>query len=438
MNSPVIALLDPIQKHMPNKNKKTIPTRNAKKSKQQSKKSTQEPKGEMSLIAKALRGIGSVGGNLLAGNTGASVGQNLGAQVSKWLGHGDYGVDSNSIVSRVQSGSPAIPAMHSSGQSIVVRHKEYIADIISSATPGAFLCSPGLPINPGLEASFPWLATIAQQFQEYTIKGLVYHFESTSGDSVGSTNTALGTVIMGTQYKSSASPFPSKLAMLNEYFSADGKPSVSFCHPIECDPKENPFNVQYVRGASVPAGEDIKMYDLGTFYWATVGMQAASVVLGELWCTYEVELRKPILSGVNNVYGNYAHFGAVTAITAALPFGTIQSTRYNSMGVTIATNVITLPIGSVGLYKIDYVCYLTTACSGGTSVAVNLSKPAYYANTSGASNIVVANPAFSYAFSEFVFVQDTTKIATWAFTLATLTGATGCEISITQLPYNGL
>jgi hypothetical protein len=436
MNSPVIALLDPIQKHMPNKKKIAHKTKHAA-PKKSAAKQTQQPKGEMSFIAKALRGLGSVGGNLLAGNAGASVGNNLGAQVSQWLGHGDYSVDNNSIVSRVQSGSPAIPAMHSSGQSIVVRHKEYIADIISSATPGAFLCSPGLPINPGLESSFPWLATIAQQFQEYTIKGLVYHFESTSGDSVGSTNTALGTVIMGTQYKSSASPFPSKLAMLNEYFSADGKPSVSFCHPIECDPKENPFNVQYVRGANVPAGEDIKMYDLGTFYWATTGMQAASVVLGELWCTYEVELRKPILSGVNNVYGNYAHFSATAGITAALPFGTTQSTRYNSMGASIATNVLTLPIGSVGLYRIDYTVLFSTSASGGATVAVNLSKPADFAST-GASAMICNNVAYGYTFSEFVFVSDTTKVCTWALTLTTLVGATACDISVTQLPYNAL
>jgi len=397
----------------------------------QAKRAPQTPKVPLvNLFGNMLRGGGAMAGRFLGGNPGADYGHSLGDSISKWLGTGDYSVARNAITERVAKGSPAIPMMHGSGQSIIVRHKEYIGDIVSAPTANTFLCSSGIPLNPGLSSSFPWLSTIAQQFQEYTWRGIVFHFESTSGDSVGSVTTSLGTVMMGTQYKATAPPFQSKQIMLNEYFSCDAKPSVDFCHPIECDPNENPYNVQYIRGAAVPAGEDPKTYDLGTFYYATTGMQGTNVSLGELWVTYEVELRKPIISGDTNVYGDFAHFFGTGGITNALPFGNAVSTKGSTSFLTAPTGtLLTFPPGTDGLYLITYTVACTSS-TGGTSTVVNCTKPGNFISTN--SNFV--SNAVNTTYQEYVRITDSTVTATWALTFTTLVAGTAFDLTITQLP----
>jgi len=182
--------------------------------------------------------------------------------------------------------------MHKTNQSITVRHKEYIGPIVGSED---FTVQYELPLNPGLLGTFPWLSGIAERYQEYTFKGVVFHYIPSSGAAVSSTNAALGTVMMQTTYRASDSQPFGKIEMLNEYCASESVPSETFIHPIECDPRENPFNVQYVRTQPPPANEPLMSYDLGKTFVATQGQQVTGFTLGDLWVTYEVELRKPIV-----------------------------------------------------------------------------------------------------------------------------------------------
>ncbi len=266
------------------------------------KKKTQVVRGkgaytEPTRLGSALRTLGGLGGRALGGligygNGGASVGTGLGAALSKWLGSGDYDVSANSILSKL-SPDGSVPAMHKNGQSITVRHKEYLTPVMSSTT---FAVQNRFPLNPGLSTTFPWLSAIASQYTEYTIKGLIYHYVPTSGMAISGTNASLGSVMIQTSYRATEAQPTSKLELLNEYWSSESVPSESFCHPIECDPKENPFNVQYIRTGSLPSTENQLMYDLGVTTVATSGQQQANLQLGDLWITYEIELRKPRLT----------------------------------------------------------------------------------------------------------------------------------------------
>jgi hypothetical protein len=281
-------------------------------------------------------------------SSGASTGRSLGAALSQWLGSGDYSVGTNSLVSKARSGT--IPAMHNSGQSVVVRHKEYLGDVYSgTGTPTGFSINSTYALNPGLAASFPWLAPVAANYQEYTWKGIVYHFVSTSGNATGA-NTSLGTVAMATNYRATAPAYTSRLSMLNEFFATDAKPSEDFVHPIECDPKENPFNVQYVRSAAVPAGEDPKTYDLGVTTIATQGMQTAGENLGELWVSYEVELRKPIALGLTAPLSSYALGGGSSSISATNPFSTNFAVTSGAAITSVSGKVITFARGLQGTF----------------------------------------------------------------------------------------
>lgn len=167
---------------------------------------------------------------------------------------------------------------------------------------------------------------------------MVFEFRSMSADALNSTNTALGSVIMATDYDSSDALFQNKAQMENTEYGVSCKPSSCMIHAIECARSQTPVNEQYVRFAANPAGTDIRLYDLGRFSVATTGMQGTSVNLGELWVSYDVELLKPI-QNVPLAIG----LGAAYSFTAdnSHPFGGAATQVKNltdQIGITFASN----------------------------------------------------------------------------------------------------
>lgn len=302
------------------------------------------------------------------GPAGAAVGHGLANSVATFLGMGSYKVAHNSLLEK------PLPSMHSANQSVIVRHREYVTDVVSSATPLGFTAQ-SYSINPGLVTSFPWLASLASLYQEYEFRGLIYEYVSTSADAIASsTNTALGSVMLATQYRANAPAFTNKVSMLNEYFANDGKPSDDICHPIECDPKENPFQIQYIRSGSIGTNEDIKLYDLGTFYIASVGVQGASVNMGELWISYEVELKKPIAqTAINNVSTLSAHYQSTTAIaTAPLNNPFIATGSVDTIGLTVASNQFSFPNNITSRFLVNLTVTGGSATMGTTTTGGNV------------------------------------------------------------------
>lgn len=307
-----------------------------------------------------------------APSAGGVVGSSLAGALSRWLGAGDYTIGANTVVQRNLSASRSIPSMHNDSQSIIVRHKEYLGEVRSST---AYSVQQSYPLNPGIQQTFPWLSGIASRFQEYTIKGAVFHYIPSSGSAVSSTNAALGTVMLQTSYRATDVPPSSKVEMLNEYCSNEVVPSDTMAHPIECDPKENPFNVQYVRTSAIPVGESTLLYDLGQTHLAVSGCQTNGNVIGDLWITYEVELRKPLVASnvTTSVYSGYAL--ATNPALAGNVFGSSTTTLVGSLPASILGSVITFPKGYVGKYLINVFI-------GGNSLVVTLSPGPTGANCS--------------------------------------------------------
>lgn len=306
---------------------------------------------EMTRLGSALRALGGLGGTALGGligmpTSGGSVGTGLGASLSRWLGSGDYEVNKNSIVNKLET-SGSVPEMHKSDQTIIVRHREFIATVVSSQS---FAVQQSFDINPGNNVLFPWLAGIAARFQEYKVRGMVFHYVPTSGSAVASTNAALGAVMLQTSYRASDSPPTSKVEMLNEYNSNESVPCDAFCHPIECDPKENPFNIQYVRTNNTPANEDKLLYDLGTMHLAVQGCQTSGNPIGDLWVTYEIELKKPLVA--SNITSPVRSYSAVTASAdTSNMFSTITSSS-GQLPILIAGNRVLFGKGTFGGYQV--------------------------------------------------------------------------------------
>lgn len=396
---------------------------------------TKKKEQELTRLGGALRALGGLGGRFLGsavgmGDAGGFAGTSLGASLSRWLGSGDYTVNSNSIVKRSQA-SPDIPAMHRNDQVITVRHKEFVCEVSGSI---AYTVQRQFSLNPGVAGTFPWLSQVAAQYTEYRIKGMVYHYIPTSGDAVASTNAALGSVMLQTSYRANEPAPTSKVELLNEFWASEGKPSVSFVHPIECDPKENPFNIQYVRTSAVAATDNILLYDLGTTTLATSGQQIDSGVLGDLWVTYEIELRKPRLSNFSGDDTESSLAVATSNINSTTPMGTnvVLSGTYMN-GSSVSSTAFTVGAGNVGVFQMTLVYQATTAATF-TSMAISGSGSAVYriygstnpratALTTGTGNMVV------YTFQ--ITNPNTTTVLTPAFSV--LTGATGMYCHVTRI-----
>jgi hypothetical protein len=311
----------------------------------------------MTRLGGALRALGGLTGGALGGvigmpTSGSAAGTSLGAALSRWLGSGDYTVSSNSLVTKASTG---VPMMHKDGQTIIVRHREFLTEVKGSTT---FTVRSSFPINPGMAETFPWLSNIATQFQQYRIRGMVYHYIPTSG-SIATSSPSLGSVMLQTVYRASDVAPSGKVELLNEYWSSEVVPSETFAHPVECNPAENPFNVQYVRATAPPAGESKLLYDLGTTYLAVSGQQANDQVLGDLWVTYEIELKKPVLYSPIN---NSNTFWAVRLDSPSNFFSGTQTNSEGNMTIGYTGAVMTLPSDLIGTYEI--VLRLQTTGSG--------------------------------------------------------------------------
>lgn len=312
----------------------------------------------------------------LGGTIGAHLGHGLQTVIKALTGFGDYEVASNSLMSPTLGGDPPI-IKNTNNNSHVIHHREYVGDIYAS---GAFQ-NASYPINPGLIGSFPWLAQIADSYEQYKFRGAVMEFKSMCSDAVLSTSAsgALGTVIMSTQYNVLEAPFADKRSMENYEYANSCKPSCSMLHPIECKMSQTSVAELYVRTAGITQG-DLRLYDLGTFSIAVQGMQNTlpNQVIGELWCSFEVEFFKPkLLVGGGALLSDHYYGTGTNVITAAQPLGIIDGTIVRRSGSNLGT---TIQVAAVSPYAANvlkfpsYVVdgkYLITYFMGGTTVTAS-------------------------------------------------------------------
>jgi len=215
-------------------------------------------------------------------------------------GMGDYtvpglGTVDNAIVGAGygSAGIPQFAPHHSSGTFSKV---EFLQSIYAPTTAGAFQ-NTVLPLNPGLQQTFPWLALVAPQFEEYEFLQLMFYWRPMVSDFNSGTGQ-VGEIVMVTQYNPSDPPFIDTLRAKSYDMAMSCKASLSMNHGVECDPTKNSGAPgKYVRVGPLTGDTDIKQYDLGNLNVIVTGTPSeySGQLLGELWVAYTVQLRKPKL-----------------------------------------------------------------------------------------------------------------------------------------------
>ncbi len=237
-------------------------------------------------------------------------------------GHGDY--VTNSLMSGSSQRTPSF------GRSrVVMSRRESLGIVYSSSTAGLFSISK-YTINPGLASTFPWLSNFTSSFESYKPLGIVFEFKSTSGESVGSTNTALGSVVMGVQYNSYAADPTTRIQLEGFPGAVSVAPFQDALCGVECKVGTRPGNSLLIRNALVasPASGTDSLFDVGDFFIATEGCQGTSVALGELWVTYKIELFNPVTPPYNNWNSKLLFYTNAATDTSTWANGTI--TQYGS------------------------------------------------------------------------------------------------------------
>lgn len=362
------------------------------------------------------------------GSVGKFLGEKAGTLLSSIFGMGDYTINNNSLLN---ANNP--PVLMNSTSGTIIRHREYVGDVLSS---NAFTINT-YPINVGVSTTFPWCAGPAQSFEQYRLRGCIFEYKSLSGRALNSTNSALGTVIMATEYDSTKPSFTDKRSMENYTYSTSCDPGVDAMHPVECANDVTPLGTMYVRNSGQIVDTDLRFSDIGKFQIATVGMQASGFICGELWVTYEVELLKPRLPPTISsnpvmhwTFDSTLFVSSAGAPTSANLFGgTVQKYFLRGVGAAVAslaTNSITFSTNGT------YVVYLSLA--GSAAVLGNLT-PTINSGTALGSGVAV-NSFFSFGGGLSAFSQipgsgatSVSTVAMFAINVTSASPSAPCQIT---------
>jgi hypothetical protein len=208
-------------------------------------------------------------------------------------------------------------------------HRELIGSITGSV---AYAIAQTIALNPGLSASFPWLASQAQSWERYRFNKLKFCYYTRTGSNIP------GSVQMVPDYDAAdAAPVSEQVASTYEDVEEDAP-----WKDIECELRPSSLHAlgpsKFIRSGALLANQDIKTYDAGNFFLATT--DGTAVNWGKLWVEYDVTLMTPQLPpGGGGVIASQIVTGTTPTTASILP---TPVTAANSAAlVTIAGEVLT-------------------------------------------------------------------------------------------------
>lgn len=371
----------------------------------------------------------SIGGLFGAPVLGGNIGKFLGNGIASILGQGDYTMVGPNSSYNVLANSSQIPKFSSTDRTNIICHREYLGDISGTTA----FTNTSYPLNPGMFQTFPWLSSLAENFEEYRFHGIIFEFRPLITDFV--TSGAPGVIVMSTNYNADAPPYPTKQAMENAEYAVSVKPTNSMIHGVECAVPITILPQRYVRSGNVPSNQDLRLYDYGNFQFATQGNP--NQLLGELWVSYCVEFFKPILpvdAGGLVSSGHIARSGGA----GATPFGTATVQSSGSLGLTISSTAVSWVAIPSQQYEITVLWNGTNATISAPSISFTGIKQQTYLNNDTGTNQF--SPQAGLLVAQYSFnciVQSTiTTTGTVTFTLGvggTVPTASIVDVFITEL-----
>jgi len=230
-----------------------------------------------------------------------------------------------------------------------IRHREFVGNIFASTTAGEFKIE-SFGLNPGNDSLFPWLAGIAQHYDEWEPHGAVVIFKTLT--STYAASQSLGTVIIASDYDVYDPTYTTKVEMANSEFAVSGNAAQNLMHPIECAVNERLTRVLTVKSGPLSLVDNKRFFDLANVQIASEGC-LANQLLGELWVTYDFSFYKPQLPLNPGGLGIVHQMFTTTMSDRAAPFEgiiSISPTGTSDLIAGLGVNYIRFADRYVGYY----------------------------------------------------------------------------------------
>lgn len=189
-------------------------------------------------------------------------------------------------------------------------HREQVRKLTTPAS-ATFTILATIALNPGMAASFPWLANEAAGWESYRFNRLRYLWVPSSSTAVP------GDIILAPDYDAADAAPASEIFMSSYTNAQEANVWARFAADLDPTLMHTLAQRKFVRVGTLGADQDIKTYDSGNFFVASEGMDAA--ISGKLWVEYDVTLFNPQVPP-----GGFQAEGTLTGLTgmaAATPFG---------------------------------------------------------------------------------------------------------------------
>jgi hypothetical protein len=288
--------------------------------------------------ATPFRDVGGIIGKRLADITGftsaGGIGKWLGTGIGSIFGSGDYTTIGPQPGYNVLSGQ--VPKFSTTHATNIVCHREYLGDVTGSTA----FTNLQYALNPGMSETFPWLSSIAANYQQYVFHGLIFEFRPLITDFI--TGGSPGVIVLTTNYNADQQAYSSRQEAENAEFAVSVKPTLGLVHMIECKTEETQMRLYNVRTGSLAPNIDIKTYDLGLTQVITQNNPAQ--VLGELWVSYCVEFFKPVLATVNLLDVTEGVHAYRTNASTASPLGAVGALRSGTLVASITANSVIMSV----------------------------------------------------------------------------------------------
>nr|UHS72073.1 MAG: putative coat protein [Tombusviridae sp.] len=256
------------------------------------------------------------------------------------------------------------PMQKTTKNGVVITHSEMLSSVVTSATTLTYQCN-SLIANPGRSAMFPWLSTIAMNYDKYRFKRLHVSFVTNQATSVS------GKVGLGFDYDST-DPVPQDRV---EFFAlthhTEGPVWDSLTLPIPCD------NV--LRFTNTHTTTDSKLIDLGQVLFMTDQVTGTSQNIGDIIVDYEVELVAAQQALFTTSVASTTNLTAVTGLPYFPSTSVVGPALFSYTAVSSAALRIDLNQG----YYLLYGLIKDTGAAGGVSVTTGSASTGVTISTTG-------------------------------------------------------
>jgi hypothetical protein len=264
------------------------------------------------------------------------------------------------------------------GKSVRIAHRELVNGSVSSNT--IFSVSSTYALNPGLAATFPWLAPQAQQGEQYRCHKLRFDYVP-----IVPTSQA-GDIMLVPDYDASDPPPTTETQALDNVGAVTDSVWANVCCDLDVPSMHALGPRRYVRPCNI-AG-DIKTFDVGTMFICTNNVTTTPTI-GKLFVEYDFEFFTPqnSPSGATAPQQSSWYFIAIlqtltTATPVAVNFASTGKI-FDPLGVGVPVTGTFTP--AAGVYKVE--AAITVLDSSAEQLAVLLKMQKNGANLTVPSNI---------------------------------------------------